>query len=101
MRRGWNGITISRDTIHIDGLKLGFEKPVLFERHAVGGEYAAGWGGVGPGRVTTLFHPEDGSPTSIIDNRCGLTTDGGVPNTPPDMDACWRCRRHRRRSTGS
>eukprot|EP01039_Chlorochromonas_danica_P005221 gene5221-5752_t len=23
MRRGWNGITISRDTIHIDGVKLG------------------------------------------------------------------------------
>jgi hypothetical protein len=31
MRRGWNGITISRDTIHIEGVKLGFEKPVLFE----------------------------------------------------------------------
>lgn len=26
MRRGWNGITISRDTIHIEGIKLGFEK---------------------------------------------------------------------------
>ena len=42
MRRGWNGITISRDTIHIEGVKLGFERPVLFERHAVGGEYSAG-----------------------------------------------------------
>lgn len=31
MRRGWNGITISRDTIHIDGVKLGFERPVFFE----------------------------------------------------------------------
>lgn len=31
MRRGWNGITISRDTIHIEGVKLGFERPVLFE----------------------------------------------------------------------
>ena len=39
MRRGWNGYTISRDTIHIDGVKLGFEKPVFFERHAVGGKY--------------------------------------------------------------
>ena len=37
MRRGWNGITISRDTIHIDGIKLGYSKPVFFERHAVGG----------------------------------------------------------------
>lgn len=39
MRKGWNGITISRDTIHIDGVELGFKQPVLFERHAVGGEY--------------------------------------------------------------
>lgn len=31
MRRGWNGITISRDTIHIEGVKLGFDKPVFFE----------------------------------------------------------------------
>ena len=41
--QGWNGVTISRDTIHIEGLKLGYEKPVLFERHAVGGEYQAGY----------------------------------------------------------
>ena len=34
MRKGWNGITISRDTIHIDGIELGFKKPVFFERHA-------------------------------------------------------------------
>jgi isocitrate dehydrogenase len=33
MRRGWNGITISRDTIHIEGVRLGFEKPVFFEVH--------------------------------------------------------------------
>ena len=39
MRRGWKGVSISRDTIHIDGVKLGFDKPVLFDRHAVGGEY--------------------------------------------------------------
>ena len=39
MRKGWKGITISRDTIHIEGVKLGFETPVLFDRHAVGGEY--------------------------------------------------------------
>ncbi len=37
MRRGWNGITISRDTIHIDGIELGYRNRVLFERHAVGG----------------------------------------------------------------
>lgn len=43
MRKGWNGITISRDTIHIDGIELGYKNPVFFERHAVGGEYGAGW----------------------------------------------------------
>ena len=43
MRRGWNGITISRDTIHIKNMELGQKKPVLFERHAIGGEYQAGW----------------------------------------------------------
>jgi isocitrate dehydrogenase len=59
MRRGWNGITISRDTIHIDGMELGFKKPVLFERHAVGGEYGAGWKMVGKGRLVTKFYPND------------------------------------------
>lgn len=59
MRRGWNGITISRDTIHIDGMELGFKEPVLFERHAVGGEYGAGWKQVGKGRLVTKFYPED------------------------------------------
>ena len=59
MRRGWNGITISRDTIHIKGMKLGFDRPVLFERHAVGGEYGAGWKQVGAGSVETRFYPND------------------------------------------
>ena len=59
MRRGWNGVTISRDTIHIDGMELGFKHPVLFERHAVGGEYAAGWKPVGPGKLMTIFAPDD------------------------------------------
>mmetsp|Transcript_38081 Transcript_38081/g.61386 ORF Transcript_38081/g.61386 Transcript_38081/m.61386 type:complete len:538 (-) Transcript_38081:114-1727(-) len=70
MRRGWNGITISRDTIHIPGIKLGFERPVFFERHAVGGEYGASWKNVGKGRVLTTFWPEDskGKPL-IIDGR--------------------------------
>lgn len=59
MRRGWNGITISRDTIHIEGMELGYKQPVLFERHAVGGEYGAGWKSVGKGRLVTKFYPED------------------------------------------
>mgnify|MGYP003317872516 CR=1 FL=1 len=60
MRRGWNGITISRDTIHIEGMELGYKRPVLFERHAVGGEYGAGFAHVGAGTVRTVFHPEGG-----------------------------------------
>jgi isocitrate dehydrogenase len=69
MRRGWNGITISRDTIHIDGMELGFKKPVLFERQAVGGEYAAGHKMVGAGDVKTIFYPKDGSESQIVDQR--------------------------------
>ena len=69
MRRGWNGVTISRDTIHIEGVKLGFDKPVLLERHAVGGEYSAGWESVGAGRLVTSFFPEDGTPPVICDDR--------------------------------
>jgi isocitrate dehydrogenase len=69
MRKGWNGITISRDTIHIQGVELGFEKPVLFERHAVGGEYGAGWKQVGSGRLVTQFFPSDGSEPVLCDDR--------------------------------
>lgn len=69
MRRGWNGITISRDTIHIDGMELGFKRPVFFERQAVGGEYSAGWQKVGKGRAVTTFHPDDGGIPTIVDSR--------------------------------
>uniref|UniRef100_A0A7S2RKP2 EF-hand domain-containing protein n=1 Tax=Rhizochromulina marina TaxID=1034831 RepID=A0A7S2RKP2_9STRA len=66
MRRGWNGITISRDTIHIPGIKLGFEEPVFFERHAVGGEYGAGWRPVGKGQLVTTFFPDDESQKVVV-----------------------------------
>eukprot|EP01035_Chromulina_nebulosa_P021518 gene21518-27863_t len=69
MRKGWKGITISRDTIHIEGVKLGFDRPVLFDRHAVGGEYGAGWKSVGAGRLVTTFFPDDGSSPVICDDR--------------------------------
>lgn len=69
MRRGWNGISISRDTIHIDGVKLGYDKPVLFDRHAVGGEYGAGWKEVQSGRLVTQFFPSDGSAPVLCDDR--------------------------------
>lgn len=59
MRRGWNGITISRDTIHIKGIELGFKRPVLFERHAVGGEYSAHWDTCADGRMECNFYPNE------------------------------------------
>merc|ERR1711957_204890 len=77
MRRGWNGITISRDTIHIEGMRLGFERPVLFERQAVGGEYGAGWAPVGKGQLVTTFFPEDGGQPTIVDGR-RLTDENSV-----------------------
>jgi len=79
MRRGWNGITISRDTIHIPGVELGFKNPVLFERHAVGGEYGAGFKTVGRGRVLTTFFPEDlAEKPIIIDGRQVLDDQSAV-----------------------
>lgn len=70
MRRGWNGITISRDTIHIPGMDLGYKNPVLFDRHAVGGEYGAGAKIVGAGKAITLFTPKNNtSPTVVVDER--------------------------------
>jgi isocitrate dehydrogenase len=77
MRRGWNGITISRDTIHIDGIELGYKKPVFFERHAVGGEYGAGWSSVGQGTLLTTYLPDDNSAPFVVDKR-DLTDDENV-----------------------
>ena len=48
--------------------EAGFEKPVLFERHAVGGEYGAGFDTVGAGTVETVFTATDGS-KKVIDKR--------------------------------
>jgi isocitrate dehydrogenase len=69
MRSGWNGITISRDTIHIDGVQLGFKDKVLFERHAVGGEYGAGWQKVGAGHLRTVFTSSDDGSETVVDSR--------------------------------
>ena len=77
MRRGWNGITISRDTIHIPGMDLGFKRPVLFERQAVGGEYSAGFDVVGAGTCRTTFHPADGGDAIVVDER-DLTDDASA-----------------------
>jgi len=78
MRRGWNGITISRDTIHIEGVKFGYKSPVLFERHAVGGEYGAGWAQVGPGSLLTTFIPEDPDEKPTVVDARRLTDDINV-----------------------
>jgi isocitrate dehydrogenase len=60
----------SRDTIHIEGIELGYKNPVFFERHAVGGEYAAGWAKVGKGTLLTTYMPSDpGSPPFVVDKR--------------------------------
>lgn len=69
MRKGWNGITISRDTIHIEGIELGYKNPVLFERHAVGGEYGAGWSQVGKGALLTTYMPQNGDAPFVVDMR--------------------------------
>ena len=54
---------------YIRYLLPGFDKIVLFDRHAVGGEYGAGWRSVGEGRLVTTFFPEDGSSPVICDDR--------------------------------
>mmetsp|Transcript_58790 Transcript_58790/g.70113 ORF Transcript_58790/g.70113 Transcript_58790/m.70113 type:complete len:541 (-) Transcript_58790:168-1790(-) len=78
MRKGWNGVTISRDTIHIDGIELGYKNPVLFERHAVGGEYGAGWHEVGAGTLLTTYIPNDESERPFVVDKRDLTDDHNV-----------------------
>lgn len=78
MRKGWNGITISRDTIHIEGIQLGFRKPVLFERQAVGGEYGAGFKAVGTGKLITTFFPDEDNKEPVIVDHRRLTDDGNM-----------------------
>lgn len=70
MRKAWNGFSIDRDTIIIPGLEsqMGYAGPVLFCRHAVGGEYGAGAKIVGKGSLKTVYTAEDGTQT-IIDER--------------------------------
>jgi isocitrate dehydrogenase len=78
MRKGWNGITISRDTIHIAGIELGYKNPVLFERHAVGGEYGAGWHEVGAGTLLTTYIPDDETERPFVVDKRDLTDEHNV-----------------------
>jgi isocitrate dehydrogenase len=70
MRKGWNGFSIDRDTISIPGLEsqMGYKKPVLFCRHAVGGQYGASSAIVGPGEIK-MVHTDASGTETIIDTR--------------------------------
>ncbi len=70
MRAGWNGFSIDRDTISIAGLEsqMGYKKPVVFCRHAVGGQYGASSAIVGPGSIKMVHTAADGKET-VIDTR--------------------------------
>ena len=83
MRRGWNGVTISRDTIEIEGLEMGYEKPVLFDRHAIGGEYGAGYKMLGSGKVKTIHTDNDGNETIVDEREITDKTNAVVTYTNP------------------
>jgi isocitrate dehydrogenase len=70
MRKGWNGYSIDRDTISITGLEsqMGYKKPVLFCRHAVGGQYGASSSIVGPGSLK-MIHVDETGKENLIDTR--------------------------------
>jgi len=78
MRSKWNGFTISRDTIRIEGIETGYNKPVFFDRHAVGGEYNGKWGKVGKGLVKTYYFPDDESTNSVEISSHHLKDDNNV-----------------------
>lgn len=67
MRAGWNGFSIDRDTISVTGLEsqMGYKKPVVFCRHAVGGQYGASSAIVGPGSIKMIHTDASGKETTI------------------------------------
>jgi len=70
MRKGWNGFSIDRDTISVGGLEsqMGYKNPVLFCRHAVGGQYGASSAIVGPGSIK-MVHTDSSGKETVIDTR--------------------------------
>ncbi len=70
MRAAWNGYAIDRDTITVKGLEsqMGYKNPVLFDRHAVGGEYGAGSKILGAGSVKTI-HTDAAGKETVVDER--------------------------------
>ena len=51
---------------------------MLFERHAVGGEYGAGFRTVGAGKVVTTFEPAGGGASVVVDERELVDSDNAV-----------------------
>ena len=60
LRKRWRCFVISRDTINVEGLALGFQRQVLFDRQAVGGEYGALSCVLGRGTVELVFRERGG-----------------------------------------
>ncbi len=70
IRQEWNGISISRDTVSLPGLPLGYKKPVLFDRYPQGGLYnSAFYFANQPGKAVTTFTPEGSNAPQIVDER--------------------------------
>jgi isocitrate dehydrogenase len=64
MRDAWRALVISRDTLaHAHAGGGGYRAPVLFDRHAVGGEYGATHATVPAGRVTLSWQPPADAPS--------------------------------------
>ena len=84
MRVGWNGISISRDTIHLPGMELGYKHPIYFDRHAVGGEYGAAYKTVGPGKLQTVFNGSVINERTLTDKVSAVVTyDNPYDNVVP------------------
>ena len=66
LRQQWNAFVISRDTIHVPGLRLGFSQPVLFDRQAVGGEYEAFSARLGRGTVEVSFRASEAEEPALL-----------------------------------
>ncbi|MCB2081880.1 MAG: hypothetical protein H6908_00975 [Hyphomicrobiales bacterium] len=70
IRQEWQGISISRDTVALPGVPLGYKKPVLFDRYPQGGLYNSSfYFATKPGKVVTTFIPDDTGTPEVVDER--------------------------------
>ena len=70
MRAAWNGFAISRDPIFVPGLEdqFGYKGTVIFDRHAIGGEYQALYANnVSKGTIKTVHVDASGKETLLND----------------------------------